>query len=112
MPTKGMAGAASISVNIKSGTNSVHGTLFEYNTNNALTTRAFFLPGDQNKPKFIQNQFGGTIGGPIKRDKLFYFLSWEATLESRLADNNAQPLHGADRSHPLRRYVGIDDADL
>jgi hypothetical protein len=86
---QGMAGAASISVNMKSGTNSVHGTLFEYNTNNNLTARAFFLPANQNKPKFIQNQFGGVIGGPIKRNKLFYFLSWEATLESRLADNNA-----------------------
>ncbi|MEO8597670.1 MAG: carboxypeptidase-like regulatory domain-containing protein [Candidatus Solibacter sp.] len=86
---QGMAGAASISVNIKSGTNNVHGTLFEYNTNNKLTTRAFFLPANQNKPKYIQNQFGGAIGGPIKRNKLFFFLSWEATLESRLADNNA-----------------------
>jgi Carboxypeptidase regulatory-like domain len=86
---QGFAGSASISLNIKSGTNNVHGTLFEYHTNNNLTARAFFLPANQNKPKFIQNQFGGTIGGPIRRNKLFYFLSWEATLESRLADNNA-----------------------
>jgi len=86
---QGMAGAASISVNIKSGTNNVHGTVFEYNTNNNLTARAFFLPANQNKPKYIQNQFGGAIGGPIKRNQLFYFLSWEATLENRLADNNA-----------------------
>ena len=86
---QGLAGAASISVNIKSGTNNVHGTLFEYNTNNNLTARAFFLPANQNKPKYIQNQFGGAIGGPIVRNKLFYFLSWEATLENRLADNNA-----------------------
>jgi hypothetical protein len=86
---QGLAGSAAISVNIKSGTNNLHGTLFEYNTNNNLTARAFFLPANQNKPKFIQNQFGGAIGGPIKRNKLFYFLSSEATLESRVADNNA-----------------------
>jgi hypothetical protein len=86
---QGFAGSASISVNIKSGTNNVHGTVYEYHTNNNLTARALFLPANQNKPKFIQNQFGGTLGGPIKRNKLFYFLSWEATLENRLADNNA-----------------------
>ena len=86
---QGFAGSAAISVNIKSGTNKLHGSLFEYNTNNNLTARAFFLPANQKKPKFIQNQFGGAIGGPIRRNKLFYFLSWEATLESRLADNNA-----------------------
>ena len=86
---QGLAGSGSISVNIKSGTNNVHGTLFEYNTNNNLVARAFFLPANTGKPKFIQNQFGGTVGGPIKRNKLFYFLSWEATLESRLADNNS-----------------------
>ncbi|MFL6414695.1 MAG: carboxypeptidase regulatory-like domain-containing protein, partial [Bryobacteraceae bacterium] len=60
---QGISGSGAISVNIKSGTNQVHGTLFEYHTNNNLTARAFFLPGNSNKPKFIQNQFGGTVGG-------------------------------------------------
>jgi hypothetical protein len=86
---QGVAGSAAISVSIKSGTNQVHGSAFEYNTNNNFEARAFFLPANQQKPKYIQNQYGATVGGPIKRDKLFYFLSYEGTLESRLADNNA-----------------------
>jgi hypothetical protein len=86
---QGVAGSAAISVSIKGGTNQIHGSAFEYHTDNALTARAFFLPPNQGKPKFIQNQFGATIGGPIKHDKLFYFVSYEGTWEARLADNNA-----------------------
>ena len=86
---QGAAGSAAISVSIKSGTNKIHGSLFEYHTNNNLTARAFFLPANQGKPKFIQNQFGGSVGGAIIHDKLFYFISYERTNESRLADNNA-----------------------
>ena len=64
---------------VKSGTNQVHGSIFEYHADNALKAKPFFLPPNQRKPKFINNQFGGSIGGPIKKDKLFYFASWEAT---------------------------------
>lgn len=87
----GISGSAAIAVDIKSGTNQLHGQLFEYHTNNNLVTRAPFLPAGSNEPKYIQNQFGGTVGGPIKRNKLFYFLSYEGTWESRLADNNSTP---------------------
>jgi hypothetical protein len=85
---QGMAGSAAVSVNIKSGTNRVHGSAFEYHNDNDLMARSFFLPATQNKPKSIHNQFGGTIGGPIKKDKLFYFVSYEGTFENRIANNN------------------------
>ena len=86
---QGQAGGAAISVNIKSGTNALHGSAYEYHTNNNLKARPYFLPANQGKPKMIMNQFGGTIGGPIEKDKFFYFVSYERLMDRRLADNNA-----------------------
>jgi hypothetical protein len=83
---QGLAGGAAISVNINSGTNAIHGSAFEYHTDNALKARPYFLPANQRKPKMVFNQFGGTVGGPIKKDKLFYFMSYDGTTDRRLAD--------------------------
>ena len=83
---QGLAGGAAISVNIKSGTNAMHGSAFEYHTDNALKARPFFLPANQQKPKMVFNQFGGTLSGPIKKDKLFYFASYDGSTDRRLAD--------------------------
>jgi len=63
----------------KSGTNQLHGSVFEYLRNTLLNSNTFF--GNRAalaRPPFIQNQFGATAGGPIKRNKLFFFGSWEA----------------------------------
>jgi len=75
----GLAGGAAIYVHTKSGTNQIHGAAFENHTNQHMNARPFFLPWTQSKPKFIYNDFGGAIGGPIRRDKLFYFVSYEGT---------------------------------
>jgi hypothetical protein len=74
----GMAGGAAINVVTKSGTNSFNGTLFEHHINSALKARNVFY-FDPEKPKFNQNQWGGTFGGPIMRNKLFFFASHEQT---------------------------------
>ncbi|MEX2263350.1 MAG: TonB-dependent receptor [Bryobacteraceae bacterium] len=76
-----LAGGAAVNVSIRSGTNDLHGSAFEYHSSNRIKARPFFFPADQNKPKFIFNQFGGTAGGPIKKDKLFYFVSFEGTAD-------------------------------
>jgi len=78
---QGMAGGAAVTVTTKSGTNEVRGVLFHYHDNHRLRTRNFFLPPDRGKAKSIFNIFGGTVGGPVIKDKLFYFGSFEATLE-------------------------------
>jgi len=79
----GLAGGAAIHVHIKSGTNDLHGSLFEYHTDNVIKARPMFFPINERKPKFIFNQAGGTLGGPIVRNKLFYFLSYEYTGDYR-----------------------------
>lgn len=63
----------------KSGTNQFHGTAFEFLRNNHLDARNFFDPGDV--PQFKRNQFGGALGGPIRKDKTFFFGSYEGTRE-------------------------------
>jgi hypothetical protein len=73
---QGFAGGAVVNVVTKSGTNDLHGSLFEYHANSAFRAKDFFF-ADQKRPKDIINMFGGTIGGPIKRDKLFFFTSFE-----------------------------------
>jgi len=82
---QGMAGGAAMNVSIKSGTNSFHGGGWEFLTNSVLKARNYFYclyscTGDPNRaPKNVQNQFGAMIGGPIKKNKLFFFADWERT---------------------------------
>jgi hypothetical protein len=65
-----------INVVTKSGGNSLHGDAFEFLRNTLLDARNYF---DPTRGAFQQNQFGGTIGGPIKKDKLFFFLDYQGT---------------------------------
>jgi hypothetical protein len=73
---QGMAGGAAVNVQIKSGTNEFHGNVYEFHTNSALRARNYFYYGG-NIPKNIVNQFGGTFGGPVLKNKLFFFGSWD-----------------------------------
>jgi len=67
-------------VNIKSGTNQFHGTAFEFLRNSELDGTNFFANRNGSaKPAYKQNQFGGTVGGPIRKDKTFFFASYEGT---------------------------------
>lgn len=67
----------------RSGTNELHGSLFEFLRNSSLDARNFFDAG-ANPPPFRRNQFGLTLGGPIRKDKTFFFASYEA-LRDRLS---------------------------
>jgi hypothetical protein len=69
-----------INVLTKSGSNDLHGSLFEYFRNDNMDARNFFDPA--NKPEFKRNQFGGTLGGPVKRDRTFFFAGYEGLREN------------------------------
>jgi outer membrane receptor protein involved in Fe transport len=67
-----------VNVVTKSGTNSFHGNMYEFFRNKALNANAYCFSADGcPKPQFNQNQFGGTFGGPIKKDRTFFFTSYE-----------------------------------
>jgi hypothetical protein len=72
----GTATGGQISVATKSGSNNFHGALFEYVRNDAFDARNFF--DGSNKSALRLNQYGGSVGGPLKKDKLFFFASVEA----------------------------------
>ena len=82
-PEQGMTGGAAITVITRSGGNQFHGVLFEYHEDQALRARQFFETeaNEPRKGKSILNDLGGTFGGPIKKDKLFFFGSWDGTFE-------------------------------
>lgn len=72
---------ANVNLTTKSGTNDFHGTAFEFFRNSVLNADDFFYiksPGAEHQI-LDQNQFGGTLGGPIKKDKLFFFFSYRGT---------------------------------
>ena len=80
----GRTGGGVISVISKSGTNEYHGSLFEYVRNNKLNANNFFSNSSGAKlAPLAVNQYGGTLGGPIRRDKAFFFFNYEGYKERR-----------------------------
>ncbi len=79
----GRAGGAVINASLRSGTNAFHGTAYDFIRNTSLNAVGFFKPSIPPgrttgvKPVLIQNQFGGTIGGPIIKDRTFFFADYE-----------------------------------
>ena len=76
-----------VNVGIKSGTNAYHGTAYAYGRDGAWDARNYFNPAPQPIPSVTLEQFGATFGGPIKKDKLFYFVTFE---EQRYALGSTQ----------------------
>ncbi|MGA7524616.1 MAG: carboxypeptidase regulatory-like domain-containing protein [Acidobacteriaceae bacterium] len=92
-----------ISVVTKSGSDEFHGNVFEFLRNTDLDARNYFSP---TRGAFRQNQFGGTLGGPIRRDKLFFFLDYQGTRQTQGIDtgNIAVP-SDADRTGDLSDFT-------
>src|SRR5438105_2348097 len=70
----GRQAGGQVMVTTQSGTNAFHGSVWEFHRNSALDARNFFAP---QKPSFRRNQFGGVLGGPIKKDQTFFFIGYE-----------------------------------
>ena len=73
----GRTGGAVINIITKSGSNSFHGSAYEYFQNDVLNAYPYQFGANNPKPEFRQNQFGASIGGPIIRDKTFFFADYE-----------------------------------
>ena len=80
-PEYGRSAGGVVNIVTKSGTNDFHGTGFEFFRNNALDARNFFNQVGSPQNPFHNNQFGGALGGPIKRDKTFFFVDYEGMRE-------------------------------
>ncbi len=110
----GKRDGAQVSIVTSSGTNKLHGTAFEFIRNSALDARNYF---DQAAiPEFQRNQFGGTLGGPLKKDKLFLFGNYEGFRQNwglsdvtLVPDNEARAGY-VPNSSGVEKYVGVNSA--
>jgi Carboxypeptidase regulatory-like domain/TonB dependent receptor/TonB-dependent Receptor Plug Domain len=101
----GLAGGATVNLQVKSGTNSVHGSMFDYDNDSRLRSRNFFLPAGQTKGESTYNIFGGTLGGPIFKNKFFYFISEEGVRQRSI---NGNPVGQTQTSG----FISLPPADL
>jgi hypothetical protein len=83
----GQSAGGVVNASIRSGTDQIHGSVFEYLRNSWLDASPFFQPALTAKPQFIQNQYGATVGGPIVKNRTFLFFAWQS---SRINDASPQ----------------------
>src|SRR5262249_7677669 len=77
-PEFGRTPGGQVSIVTRSGTNGLHGTLFEYFRNDELDSRDWFVNfNGLTKPAERQNDFGGVLGGPVRKNRTFFFVSYE-----------------------------------
>jgi hypothetical protein len=108
----GKRDGAQVSIVTSSGTNQLHGTAFEFLRNSALDARNYFDQGSI--PEFQRNQFGGSLGGPIHKDKLFLFgnyegfrQAWGLSAVTLVPDNQARQGY-LPNSSGVEQYVGVN----
>ena len=86
-----------VNVVTKSGSNSLQGSIWEFNRDDSLESRNYFSPPDQEKPTLAQDQFGGTIGGPMMTDRVFGFGYYEGFRNTRGTTQNIAVMSAAER---------------
>ncbi len=80
---QGRSSGGQVSLVTRSGTNALHGTAYEYNRNTDYTANDWFNNrSGVARPQLVRNQFGASLGGPVKKDRIFYFLNYERRIDS------------------------------
>jgi outer membrane receptor protein involved in Fe transport len=103
----GRSGGAVVNAITKSGSNAYHGDAFEFFRNSALDARDYFEDPSQKKASFKQNQFGGVLGGPLRKDKLFWFGDYQETaIRNPITYISSVPTM-AERSGDFRALSGV-----
>jgi hypothetical protein len=106
--TFGRSGGGNVEIVTKSGSNDFHGVVYEYFRNDALNAKNPFLKAaGVKRPVLERNVFGGTLGGPVKKDKAFFFTSYQGTRES----NGASILNSVSSSVLVARGLTDDRSD-
>jgi len=103
-----------VNVVTKSGSNGFHGSGFEFLRNTALDAKNYFALSTDKTPVFRQNQFGGTFGGPIKKDKTFYFVDYQGTRQTQAPTVNTQmpdPGNFTGNFDPTSPFTNTNDAN-
>lgn len=101
-------GGAVVNVVIKSGTNGFHGSAFEFLRNSYMDAKNFFDDPNSPIPPFKQNQFGGTLGGPILKNKTFFFVDYQGTRIRESQTFISTVPTGAERTGDFSDLLGTD----
>src|SRR5262249_50242412 len=110
-PEYGRNSGGIVNAVIKSGTNQFHGGVFGFYRDHFLNGRNFFTVGKQ-QPIFHQNQFGGTFGGPVRRDKTFFFLSYQGTYNATATQNLVSVFTDAQRLGNFAQNMGAIQGNI
>jgi carboxypeptidase family protein len=94
----GQSSGAVVNIATRSGVNEFHGELFEFFRNEVFDARNFFTFNAREPPPFKRNQFGGQVGGPIVRDKAFFFFSYEGLRQRQRLNLNSLVLSDSQRA--------------
>jgi outer membrane receptor protein involved in Fe transport len=118
-PEYGRSAGAIVNIVTKSGTNALHGAAADYFRNSALDARNYFNPSSLPKAPFHNNQYGASLGGPIIKDKTFFFFDYEGQQEpvgvvtlanvptGTAADGSLQPSDSTDPSGVIPALIGL-----
>lgn len=102
-------GATSVRMVTPSGTNTFRGSVFEFNRDNRFAANSFFNNASRvKKPELSRNQFGGRLGGPILRNRLFFFANYEGWRQKSQTSQNLTIPANADFYNGVFRYVALD----
>ncbi len=101
---QGRSSGGQVSLVTKSGTNEWHGSLYEYHRNTVTTANTFFNNrSGVERPKLLRNVFGGSVGGPIKKDRIFFFYNYEGRRDAK-EDSVLQTVPTATLGQGIIRY--------
>lgn len=104
----GASAGAVVNVVTKGGTNEYHGSAFEFARNSAFDARDFFTPADRSKPLYVQHQFGGSLGGPVKKNRAWFMASYQRTHISE-GDNVTSSVPSIDQKNGIFGSTRIYD---
>jgi hypothetical protein len=111
---QGRSSGAEVAIVTKGGTNNLHGSLYEYHRNTATSANDYFIKtaqlnsGQKNQaPKLLRNNFGGSIGGPIKKDRAFFFANFEGQRE-RKEDSVVRIVPSTSLRQGIMRYQDVN----
>ncbi|HET8546482.1 MAG TPA: TonB-dependent receptor [Bryobacteraceae bacterium] len=113
-PEFGHSSGGQFNTILKSGTNQIHGSVYEYFQNRNLNAvdAGYARVGVLSNPRFDQNRFGGSVGGPIRRDRLFYFGALEYHTTGQQASSGATFVPTADGMRTLEGLSGVNRTNL
>ncbi len=106
---QGMVNGAAINVTMKSGTNQLHGEAHEFHTDDGMKNKNYFAVPNTKKPLNVFNQYGGSLGGPIIKNKLFFFGDWEGSRQSQQAASPNQTVPYGSLNYATAKAAGYFD---